>query len=290
MSRGRKATYLYCTVRLDSPRRRAPAPRANARRDGRGGGDDAGVAAPERALAGVPSGVPGAGPVRLLDAGRSLWLVVSDVPLSRFDSAPLERALQNLEWVSACAVGHERVIEHFVPHGAVLPAKLFTVFTTDESALGRVDAHRGALGRAFQRVAGRDEWGVRLRFDEARALETVRARASRRAPAARPGTGFLVLKKAQQDAVRRLLDDARGEADALFTRLARIADDARRRTPSATELQARLLLDAAFLVSRPHAPRFRAAVERAGASLTGRGYDVSLTGPWPAYSFVTESA
>jgi hypothetical protein len=292
MSRGRKATYLYCTLRLDSERRRGVAPRAaNGRGDGhRGGDDDAGVAAPERALAGVPPGVPGAGPVRLLDAGRSLWLVVSDVPLSRFGSAPLEAALRRLDWVSACAMGHERVVEHFVSHGAVLPAKLFTVFTSDQTALARIDAHRGVLGRAFERVAGRDEWGVRVRFDEARALETVRARARRRAPATRPGTGFLVLKKAQKDAARRLLDEARGEIDGLFTRLARMADDARRRTPSATELQARLLLDAAFLVPRRQAPRFRTAVERAGASLTGRGYDVSLTGPWPAYSFVTESA
>ena len=82
----------------------------------------------------------------------------------------------------------------------------------------------------------------------------------------------------------------RAEVDALFTRLAQMSTDARRRTPDATELRARLLLDAAFLVSRRGAPRFRAAVEAVAARLANRGYDVSLTGPWPPYSFVTESA
>ena len=279
MSARAKATYLYCTLRLDAPEG------TTRRRDGLGAEDPSAAA-----LSGVPRGLPGAGPVRLLDAGRALWLVVSDVPLSRFGSAPLEAGLRNLEWVSSCAVGHERVVEHFVGHGAVLPAKLFTIFTTDAAAVARVDAHRAALTRAFDRVQGRDEWGVRVKFDEARALQDVQARAKRKAPGARPGTGFLVLKKAQNEAARRLLDEARGQADDAFARLGALAHDARRRTPSATELRARLLLDAAFLVSRGTAPRFRAAVERLATTLSGRGYEITLTGPWPPYSFVTESA
>jgi hypothetical protein len=288
MTRAGRGTYLYCTLRPASTSARVPARHTPKAR--RGQSSDATRAGTDRALADVPAGVPGAGAVRLLDGGQSLWLVVSDVPLSRFGSAPIEAGLRNLEWVSACAMGHERVVEHFVSHGAVLPAKLFTVFTADEAAVARVDTHRAALERAFDRVSGRDEWGVRIRFDEAKALEAVRSRVERKAPASRPGTGFLVLKKAQKDATRRLLDEARAEVDALYARLARMSDDARRRPTSATELQARLLLDGAFLVPRRSAARFRAAVGRDAERLRGRGHDVSLTGPWPAYSFVTESA
>ena len=46
-----------------------------------------------------------------------------------------------------------------------------------------------------------------------------------------------------------------------------------------------LLLDAAFLVNTRQSAAFRRTLTRAAASLLRDGCPVSLTGPWPPYSF-----
>jgi hypothetical protein len=75
----------------------------------------------------------------------------------------------------------------------------------------------------------------------------------------------------------------------LYDQLAAVASASRRR--AASEMPADrgpLLLDAAFLVPRSRAKRFSAAVRSQAKLLVPQGYGVSLSGPWPPYSFVQE--
>ena len=165
--------------------------------------------------------------------------------------------------------------------------KLFTLFTSDERAVAHVARTRKKLERLFARVADREEWGVRLLLDERRALAAVDA--SRAAPvAAASGTDFLKKKKAAKDARQQLVADAVDEADALFERLTKLADDSRRRTPAVEGPASRMVLDAAFLVPRAEARRFKTAAQAAARALEARGFGVSLTGPWPPYHFVAD--
>src|SRR6266700_3609517 len=138
---------------------------------------------------------------------------------------------------------------------------------------------------AHERVIEREEWGVRLRLDEQRALRQRTATAAK-APAAAGGTAFLLRKQRERQVVQNVAKDARIEADRLFTALAHRADDARRQTPSQAGTGVSVALDAAFLVPTKRAAAFRAAVKSAAATLESRGFDVTLTGPWPPYNFV----
>ena len=49
-----------------------------------------------------------------------------------------------------------------------------------------------------------------------------------------------------------------------------------------------LLLDAAFLVPASRSARFRSLAAREARTLDREGYLVTLSGPWPAYSFVQD--
>jgi hypothetical protein len=237
---------------------------------------------------GAPEGLPGTGPVRLLPAGSGLWLVVADAPLAQYDKTPIERSLKDLEWVSACAVAHERVVDHFAARFTLVPMKLFTLFTGDAAAAADIARDRKRVGRVLDRVAGRREWGLRLHWDEAKARQAARAEAAARPAAGPAGTDFLLRKKREQHEGRKLAEGARAEAERLFRALAREADEARSRPPARTDGASRLLLDAAFLVRAGRTRRFREALVRATAGLADRGYEVSLTGPWPPYNFVSE--
>jgi hypothetical protein len=251
------ATYLYCLVKS----KRAPS------------------------LTRARSGLEGTGPLRALDAGGGLRLIVANAPLELYGEAAIERGLKDLAWVSERAVAHEAVVERFARAEAIVPLKLLTLFASDERALEHVRGERKRLERVLARVAGRAEWGVRVSV-EARA-RPVAARAG--ADGATSGTGFLMKKKEQRDAARAVATRARAEVEDAFERLASAAVHARRRPPADGGAGGtRLLLDAAFLVPRAGAAKFRGAVAKVARALEPQGLGVTLTGPWPPYNFVAE--
>lgn len=262
MANASKATYVYCVI---------AAPRAPR-------------------LTRVPAGLPGAGRVRLLDLDRGLHLVVADVPLTRYGEAAIQRGLSDLDWVSRVAVAHEAVIESFIHTTAVLPMKLFTIFNSDERALAHVRADRPRIDALVKRLANHHEWGIRVVLDRTRAIKAARPR--RTTAAAPSGAAYLSRKKAQRDVSIELTERSRDVVDALYDRLASRSRLARRRVASELPGQASpagsLLLDGAFLVRRSRSKAFRAFAEREARTLSRSGYGLTLSGPWPPYSFVQE--
>ena len=98
-----------------------------------------------------------------------------------------------------------------------------------------------------QRIAGCEEWGLRILFDEAKAARAAAAaaRARRRSSS---GKDFLLRKKALDDERRTAGTRGREEVDELYDRLAKTARRAERRPAPNRELAGRVLLDAVFLV------------------------------------------
>jgi len=167
----------------------------------------------------------------------------------------------------------------------VLPMKLFTIFKSDERAFEDVRSQRARIAALVKRVANQQEWGIRVVLDRARAAAAPKASTA----AARTGASYLAQKKAQRDAAKELASRARDTVAAVFDRLAARASDAKRR--SASELPAQsgpLLLDAAFLVPRARAATFKTLAARESKALARHGYGLTLSGPWPPYTFVQD--
>jgi hypothetical protein len=234
-----------------------------------------------------PRQMPGMGPLRMLEMpGRpGRWLVVADAPLGRYGAAAIDERLGDLDWVSRAAVAHEAVVEAFDAATAVLPMKLFTLFSNDERALAEVVGNRRRIERLVKRVARQQEWGVRVTLDRETSTDQAKT------PAAEPpgGVAYLAAKKRLRDrAVELSARASRAVAD-LYDRLAASAKLARRRPASELPVNGGpLLLDAAFLVPRTRASRFRATVRKESRRLGDHGYRVVLTGPWPPYTFVKD--
>jgi hypothetical protein len=248
------ATYLYCLVEAG----RKPS------------------------LAGAPPGLPDTGRLRVVPAGARLWLVAADAPLARYGSEPIERGLRDLRWVALRGAAHARVVEHFARRFTTVPMKLFTLFASDARAVGHVRAAEPRVRRVLARVAGRREWGVRVRLDPALAGPGAR----RPAPGSRrPGTRFLLARKRQRDAARALVRQGRAALEDAWQSMTGLADDSRRRPPAELD-GSRVVLDAALLVRTGRQAAFRRTIRRASTALAGCGYRLSLTGPWPPYNFV----
>lgn len=254
------ATYLYALVRSPGPLR----------------------------TEGAPSGLPGFSKTRALAVGDSLWLLAADAPLPEYDADSIQSHLQDLAWVSDRALAHEATVEHFselAGPGRVVPMKLFTLFAGDDRALEHVRTDRARLDRIFDRIAGCQEWGVRVRFDEARARELATEEVQRDSGKHGTGTAFLLRKKIEKDVSRTQLDNVRKSADEVFADLAAHAKEARKRDPLAP-----LLLDGAFLVQTGSAGDFEREVARWAERLSELACELTLTGPWPPYNFIGEAA
>jgi len=265
------ATYVYCVVKGErKPRFARTAPRLD-----------------------------GGGAPRAVDAGDGYAVVVATVPLETYSATAIEDRLGDLDWVGAAAAAHEAVVERAGKTGTVVPMKLFTLFRSDERALEHIRKTKRRLDGVVARIDGCEEWGLRVLFDEtAAAAAPSGARDKRGASKAGAGAGsassagaesgaaFLSRKKAQADHHRTLAATARSRVDELHAALEKVAKKARRRAAPNRELAARVLLDAVFLVPRPKLARFKAVVSETADEIAGQGFHVTLTGPWPAYSFI----
>jgi len=247
------------------------------------------VSSPRRpALARVPRGHAGMGRIRLIDISRGLWLVAADAPLDRYGEEAINRGLADLAWVSRAALTHEAVVEAFIAAAAVLPMKLFTIFSSDARALEHIARERTRIDAVLKRVAHHLEWGVRVVLDRAKATAPP-ARRARQAPRVPSGAAFLTRKKAQRDAVIELADRSRAVVADLYDHLSGHARVSRRRSASEMPVQGGpLLLDAAFLVPKTRTAAFAKLAARQTRDLDRRGYHVTISGPWPPYSFIQE--
>jgi hypothetical protein len=249
------ATYLYCVVR-------------SARRP---------------SAARVPDGVPGGERPGFVTLGDELWLVVSQVPLGIYGPEKLEPALRDLEWVSTVAVAHEAVVEHFTraSSAAVVPMKLFTMFSTVERAVEEMRPRRAEIAQVLKRISGCEEWGIRVTRMPSRV--TASSAGVRRITS---GAAFLAAKKAVRDQTYEAARLAAEAAEDAFAALALVAREARRRDDVPSAAKTPPLLDAAFLVPARSRARFHGTAKKLAETCSSAGAEMTLSGPWPAYNFI----
>jgi hypothetical protein len=247
------ATYLYCVVKA------AKKPPVNE----------------------APDGLPGASRPEVIEVTRPVWMVVADVPADLYSGAALDRALADLDRVGEIAVGHEAVVEYFARQRTltVIPLKLFTMFSSREKAAADIRQRRTSIERTMKRIAGAEEWGVRVFRSDRRVASDVSE------PSPTSGAAFLTAKKRVRDEARAARVAAAEAADHVFDELSEVARDAHRRLDAPATAATPPLLDAAFLVPVEKRATFQRAAEREADACQRAGAELTLTGPWPAYHF-----
>ncbi|HEX8176027.1 MAG TPA: GvpL/GvpF family gas vesicle protein [Pyrinomonadaceae bacterium] len=244
-------------------------------------------------------------PATIEDEGRAelierdgLAAVASAVPLKDYDEAALQAHLADAAWMALRAMRHERVVDYFAKRASVVPLR-FGVIYLDAAGVERMLSERGhELRAAIERLRGREEWGVNVYCDRKALMEAISSispllqEMNEQTAQASPGQAYLIRKK---------MDSMRGtEARAEVKRaVERVEQELQKKSEGASRL--RLLKDEAgeygelvgklaFLVERERFKEFRQAAERLADESAGSGFRLELTGPWPAYNFVSSQA
>jgi hypothetical protein len=236
-----QALYLYCITAADAPRPKLQA-----------------------------EGIDGNAAVEAREFNSFLcW--VSRVSRAEFADSLSER-MQDLEWLSAAGVRHQRVVAELARNNTALPARFGTIFLTEKSLAEDVARRKTELKSALQRISGADEWGIKI----FRVAEPVRA-----AVPGETGSAYLERKaKAMQPRERTVAEEVRQFAESLGAIVREVAPGG-----SITQGQPALEWQTSILLPRTSKPKFDAAIQRFARDQQHK-YRIEVTGPWPPYSFV----
>jgi len=224
----------------------------------------------------------GAAPEVIRDAGFGAF--VSRVPLDEFGEEPLKRNLNDLAWLESTARAHEAVLEAALAHGAVVPMRVCTIYRGEEQVRAMLAERHVELVEALEWLAGRAEWGVKAFAAPAQTAELATGGGGD------GGGSYLTRKQEQrreQDRRAALVGEAAREAHA---RLEEWAAASKLLPPQQREIadyEGDMIMNAAYLVDDDRAAAFSALVRELGEQYAADGVSVEITGPWPAYHFVS---
>lgn len=219
-------------------------------------------------------GVDGASAVEpIACAGLICW--ISRVPEEDFAES-LSQNMQDLEWLAAATTRHQQVVSAIARSADVLPARFGIEFLNERSLASDVESRRAALKADFNRIRGKEEWGVKVfSLPLAPALPKKKVRT---------GKEYLEAKSALSR--RSARGDQKGIAE-FAKALESIADDVAEGGKFAGARRD-LEFHKTLLLKRTG----RKALDALVSKYSRRWKDkrrVECTGPWPPFSFVSHT-
>jgi hypothetical protein len=226
---------------------------------------------------------------------NTLAALASQVPRETYSEENLAEHLTDATWTAIRAMRHETVAEYVAKRVTVIPLRFGTIYLERSGIEQMLTDQSKDLESILEQLRGREEWGVNVYSDRAMLLSSITSVSPvlrdlvQRAEQAPPGQSYLMQKKI--DALK--IDEARAAVnrivDQIEETLKEQSDGARRlrilkvETTEHGELKAKF----AFLINRREFDQFKDAAERLAQEHQEAGVRLELTGPWPAYNFLT---
>ncbi len=218
----------------------------------------------------LPEAVDGSAAVEAFPCGEfSCW--ISRVDPAEFGDS-LQTHMQDLEWLAAASVRHQRVVAAIFEKTVILPARFATLFRSEQSLARHVSKSQRELRKSFERLKGRHEYGVKI-FAESSARGQASAAASGR------------------DYLRRKSEMLAATASTISPELERFIAGLREMAVEVAEGgavsggQRRLVWHGSLLLGRSDRAQLDAALATFSRDFQGR-YRIECSGPWPPYSFI----
>ena len=228
------------------------------------------------------------GALALHRVGR-IGAIFSDVPLDEFSGPEGERNLADPNWIMPRIAHHEAVVERAMEVSPIFPARFATLYVNLDSLAVFMRRHETAIADFFGLVADRQEWAFKITVplgapDELESLAMELLPGWAECP---PGTRYLRLRREQG----RLTDVARERAAgrmAPFVDRLLLPATTMRLLPKSSRPSAagpQHVQDYALLVPAGERAQLHARFCELATEGAAFGMKLSLTGPWPPYSF-----
>lgn len=242
-------------------------------------------AAPPADLRGV-----GGSSVDVVQTGR-FRAAISRVPASEYDPARIETRLQDMGWVAAQGVAHERVVAWFVDNSEIVPAPLFTMYSGDTALNTAVEERADSLASEMQRLSNKREWDIKVSFDEstieqhAASLSPRIAELDAEIAAASPGKRYLLARRRTDQLKVETRRAAHAVANEVLEAARSMVVEARALPIPKSIDDLPVIMHAALLVGRNAEDALIATLQKEATRLDALGMSLSFSGPWAPYRF-----
>ncbi|MBI2267619.1 MAG: GvpL/GvpF family gas vesicle protein [Armatimonadetes bacterium] len=219
-------------------------------------------------------------------AGFRLQAITSQVPSRSFTAESLSLLLEDPAWLAPRVRAHEALIEScMAASSSLVPFRFCTIFEDRERARRELDDRESYFLWLLEKLDGMEEWEIRAYVDLDTLVHTA-ALSSPEAPEKRGSAGFAYMARKQLE--RTLAKEAENLA---YRRIHEIQDVLSMLSRDQKELAAKDLdqepwLREVRLIPRTNVPRFLERLDHFQDHLEPQGFDIRVTGPWPAYHFV----
>lgn len=225
-----------------------------------------------------------------------LAALVSAVPADDYDDVHLREHLEDLEWVERTARRHEAVLEQILQHLTIVPLRLCTLYRDRTGVRALLREQLAALRETLAKVDGAAEWGVKVFGGAAAPLDAQPT--EQNAPrdpegSASPGATYLMSRQRERERAERASELRAACVDAAHRRISECAREATVNRPQAAEVHGRemtMVFNGAYLIANDRRSDLHDAVNALQDEWQPQGFVIELTGPWPAYNFVSEPA
>ena len=226
---------------------------------------------------------------------NNLAALASQVPRATYSEENLAEHLTDATWTAIRAMRHETVVEYVAKRATAIPLRFGTIYLERGGVEQMLTDKSRELESLIEHLRGREEWGVNVYSDRAVLLSSITSVSPvlrelvQRAEQASPGQSYLMQKKIEALKVDEARTAVNRIVDQIEEQLKESSDDARHlrilkvETTEHGELKAKF----AFLISRAEFDEFKEAAERLAQEHQTAGVRLELTGPWPAYNFLT---
>lgn len=204
---------------------------------------------------------------------RDIAAVVSDVPIGLIDSTR-----ENV-------LAHERVNEAVMRDHTVIPMSFGTIFKTREDTIELLRSAYDAFADVLAKMKDKVEFGLKVLWDRELAIKRIEQededihRLKNEIAVQRGSTYFARMQYGRAIDTALQARSERYVAE-ILERLRSVSVASRINKP----IGDRMIMNAAFLVSRDQEPAFDAQVKAIATSLDHLMF--KYTGPWPPYNFV----
>jgi len=222
--------------------------------------------------------------------------IVSEVSLHEFGQEALETNLEDIKWVEAKVLAHQRVLEAVLANHTPIPMRFCTIYRSESRVQEMLARRYDDFTEALARLEGKQEWGVKVYCDGQTLAQRVGETGDRvkelkaEMEQKSQGAAYFLKKKVDEaiaDEVERISDE---RAQRSHDRLSSCAEDAVINPLQSREITGRteaMILNGAYLVAEEQLLAFRAELESLEEEHSHLGFSYEMTGPWPPYNFVS---
>jgi hypothetical protein len=225
----------------------------------------------------------------ILHRAGPIAALIGMVPLSEYCGAEAAHHLSDLAWLAPRTMQHAAVLRQAMQVSPVYPAPFATLFASRDSLSEFMLAHAHTLAEFFRAVAGMAEWELKASacLDNRAALEALAHDAWPNWTQLAPGTRYLRLCRDRPGLVAAGRALAQTAATRLAEQLLPPATASRRLVlqPAPESNSGELVGRFALLVPLRDAGALALRVQELASEAAGDGIALTLTGPWPPFSF-----